>query len=244
MKRHTAYTGNITTPPAICAAILMEIRIIGSNLPCICVAIVAAFAFFARISGDLINLSCVCFEVIFPFFTTIAIGEWGKIRADANYDIIASQGKSLFYWVLTRYLAVWSMCSLSAVCGMAAVFFIRREIAMGELLCIYFPTAFLLSSLAVLTGLVYHQEHMATLVCGLVWLVSLMLRSLLRLPGMACVYLFIRFAGGYDDIWLVNKGIVSLISLGLWSLIYWICKKYPRRSLSDILTRLSFLPKI
>lgn len=227
MKRHTTYSGNVTTPPAICGAILMEIRIIGSNLPCICAAIVAAFALFAMISGNLINLSCAGFEVIFPFFAAIAIGEWGKIRADANYDIIASQGKSLFHWVLARYLTVWGMCSLSAICGMAAVFFIRREMAMAELLCVYFPTAFLLSSLAVLTGLVYSQEHMATLVCGLVWLTFLMLRSLLRLPGMACVYLFIRFAGGYDDLWLVNKGIVSLMGLGLWGPIYWICKKYP-----------------
>lgn len=221
MKRHTTYSGNVTTPSAICGAILMEIRIIGSNLPCICAAIVAALALFALISGDLINLSCVGFEVIFPFFTAIAIGEWGKIRADANYDIIASQSRSLFHWVLTRFLAIWGMCSLSAIWGMAAVFFIRREMAMAELLCIYFPTAFLLSSLAVLTGLVYNQEHIATLVCGLVWLTSLMLRSLLRFPGMACVYLFIRFAGGYDDTWLLNKGILSFIGLGLWGLIYW-----------------------
>lgn len=208
----------------ICSEILMETKIIGGNLPCICVAIIAAFVFFALISGDLINLSYAGFEVIFPLFTAIAIGEWGKIRADANYDVIAAQGKSLFRWVLMRYLTVWNICSLSALGGMAAVFFIRREMTVGELICIYFPTAFLLSSLAVLTGLVHVREHTATLVCGLVWLVSLMLRSLLRFPRLAYFYLFIRFAEVDDGIWLTNKGVLCLIGLGLWGLIYWTCR--------------------
>lgn len=211
--------------PAIYREILMEMQIIGSNLPLLSVAILAAFTFFALISGELINLSSVGFEVVFPFFTTIAVGEWGKTRADANYDVIAAQGKSLFRWVLMRYLAAWSICGSSALCGMAAVFFIRKEMTMGELICIYFPTAFLLSSLAVLTGLVYVREHMASLVCSLVWLASLMLRSLLRFPVLAYFYLFIRFAGVDDSIWLVNKGVLCLMGVGLWGLIYWICRK-------------------
>lgn len=209
----------------ICSEILMEIQIIGSNLPLFSVALIAVFIFISLISGELINLSCMGFEIVFPFFTTITVGEWSKTRSDANYDVIAAQGKSLFRWVLIRYLTVWSICSLSALGGMAAVILIRREMAMGELICIYFPTAFLLSSLAVLTGLVYIREHMATLVCGLVWLISLMLRSLLQFPGLAYFYPFIRFAGADDGIWLVNKEVLCLIGLGLWGLIYWVCKK-------------------
>lgn len=208
----------------ICNEILMEMQIIGSNLPLFSVAVIAVFTFISLISGELINLSCVGFEVVFPFFTAIAVGEWGKTRSDANYDVIAAQGKSLFRWILMRYLTVWGICSLSALGGMAAVFFIRREMAMGELIFIYFPTAFLLSSLATLTGLVYVREHTATLVCGLVWLVSLMLRSLLQFPGLAYLYPFIRFAGVDDGIWLVNKGVLCLMGLGLWGLIYWTCR--------------------
>ena len=204
--------------------ILMEMQIIGSNLPLLSAAVIAVFTFISLISGELINLSCVEFEVVFPFFTAIAVGEWGKTRSDANYDVIAAQSKSLFRWVLMRYLTVWGICSLSALGGMAAVFFIRREMAMGELICIYFPTAFLLSSLAVLTGLVYVREHTAALVCGLVWLVSLMLRSLLQFPGLAYFYPFIRFAGVDDGIWLVTKGVLCLMGLGLWGLIYWTCR--------------------
>lgn len=205
--------------------ILMEMQIIGSNLPLFSGALVAVFTFISLISGELINLSCMGFEVIFPFFTAIAVGEWGKTRSDANYDVIAAQGKSLFRWILMRYLTVWGICSLSALGGMAAVFFIRREMTVGELICIYFPTAFLLSSLAVLTGLVYIRDHMATLVCGLVWLVSLMLRGLLRFPKLYYFYPFIRFAGVDESIWLTNKGVLCLIGLGLWGLIYWVCKK-------------------
>ena len=225
MRQQSNYSDNMVTRSAICREILMEMQIIGSNLPLLSGAILAAFSFFALISGELINLSSVGFEVVFPFFTTIAVGEWGKTRADANYDVIAAQGKSLFRWVLMRYLAVWSICSLSALGGMAAVFFIRKEMAMGELICIYFPTTFLLSSLAALTGLVYVREHMASLVCALVWLTSLMLRSLLRFPVLSYFYLFIRFAGVDGSIWMVNKGVLCIIGVGLWGLTYWICKK-------------------
>lgn len=206
--------------------ILMEIQIIGVNLPIFSAAITAAFTFFILTGGDLVDLSCVGYEVVFPFFTAIAVGEWGKTRSDANYDVIAAQGKSLFCWVLIRYLAIWSICGSSALCGMGAVSFIRKEMAVGKLICLYFPTAFLLSSLAALTGLVYVREHIAALVCSLVWLTSLMLPSLLlRFPGLAYFYLFIRFAGVDDDIWLTNKGILCLMGMGLWGLIYWICKK-------------------
>lgn len=212
--------------------ILMEIQIIGSNLPLFSAAVIVAFIFISLISGERINLSSVGFEVVFPFFTAIAVGEWGKTRSDANYDVIAAQGKSLFRWILMRYLTVWGICGLSALGGMAAVFFIRKEMTVGELICIYFPTALLLSSLAVLTGLVYIREHTATLVCGLVWLVSLMLRSLLRFPRLAYFYPFIRFAGVDDSIWLINKGVLCLISLGLWWLIYWTCRRSNAKPIS------------
>lgn len=202
----------------------MELQVMGNNLPLFSGAVIAVFIFLALTSGELINFSCVCFEVVFPFFTAIAVGEWGRTRSDVNYDVIAAQSRSLFHWVLMRCLAVWSICSLFAVGGLTAVFFIRREMTIAELFCIYFPTAFLFSSLAVLAGLLHVREHVAALVSGLVWLVFLMLSSLLRLPGMVCLYPFIRFAGVDDTIWLVNKGIQCLIGLVLWGAIYWICR--------------------
>lgn len=201
----------------------LELRIIGYNLPLLAAAMTIALCFFALLFGELIDLSCLGFEIIFPFFSAIAVGEWGRTRADANYDVIAAQSKSLFRWILGRYLTVWSVCGPAALLGMAAVSVIRAEMSVGELVLTCLPTALLLSSLAALTGLLCPQEHMAALVCGLVWLASLMLRGLLRFPGVACFYLFLRFAGVRDDLWMTNKAILCLMGLALWCLIYKIC---------------------
>lgn len=201
-----------------------EIIITGSNLYIISVAFVAALILFAMFAGDLLDVSSLGFEVIFPFYTAIAIGEWGKAKADDNYDVIAAQSKSVFQWVTVRYIAIMGTVSLFAVAGLIAVSFIRNEKTIWELLLTYFPTALCLSSLSLFIGVSYSQDHMATLVCGVVWLVGLMASSLLRLPIVEYIYPFIRFAGDQSNTWLVNKAILCAISLLLWCVIYRICK--------------------
>lgn len=202
-----------------------ELKITGNNLYLISIVFAAALIFLAVTAGNLLDLSSLGFEVIFPFFAAIAIGEWGKTRADDNYDIIASQSKSLFKWVASRYFAIWGIVSLIAVVAMVAVFLIRREMTLGELLLTYLPTSFFLSSLSAYIGLHYSQEHVATLICGIVWLVVLLIRSLLQIPGVEYFYLFIRFAGDINGIWLVNKAILSFAGLAVWFAIYITCKK-------------------
>ena len=165
------------------------------------------------------------FEVVYPFFAAIVVGEWGKTRSDGNFDLIAAQCESLFPWVLRRYTAAFGGASLFAVLSMAGASIARYELPLGELLAMYFPPAFFLSSLCALLGFLCKQEHIATLVCGVVWLVLLFTRSLLRFPGLEYIYLFIRFAGDQNNIWLWNKGIVSLAGLLLWGGIYWACKR-------------------
>lgn len=201
-----------------------EIRIAGVDLYLISAALVAALVFFAVFAGDLVNLSSLTFEVILPFFTAIAIGEWGKTKADDNYDVIAAQSSSVFPWVMSRYIAIMGTVSLFALVGAIAVSFIRNEMAVWELLLTYFPTALSLSSLSLFIGVRHAQEHVATLVCGVVWLVGLMARSVLQLPLVKYIYPFIRFTGDPDNIWLVNKAMLCVISLLLWCMIYWICK--------------------
>ena len=137
------------------------------------------------------NLSCIGFEVVFPIFAAIAIGEWGKTRADDNYDVIAVQSRSMFNWVLMRYIVIFGLTSMFAILDMIAVFLIRKEMPLGELAFTYFPTAFCLTSFGALIGLLYSREHIATLACGIVWLVELMVRGLLRIPGVEYFYLFI-----------------------------------------------------
>ena len=203
----------------------MEIKILGSSPWILSAALSAVCLLAALCFGELIDFGCLASEVLFPFFTAIAVGEWGKTRADANYEVIAAQCGSLFAWVVKRWLAVWCLLCLFIIPNLAVCWFIRRESPLWELFILYFPTAFLLSTLAALAGLLRTEEHTASLACGLVWLGSLMLRSLLRIPGVAFFYLFTRFADVPGHIWLYSKGVLCILGLCLWLLIWKICKR-------------------
>lgn len=202
-----------------------EIKIIGINYFIIASAFISALIVLSAIAGELLDFFPVSFEVIFPFFVTIAVGEWGKTRADSNFDIIAAQSSSLFHWVLLRYIITFGISSVFAVCCMVFSSALRYELPLWELLIIYCPPAFLLSSLCALFGIYYAGEHIATLTCGIVWLIVLLTRSLLRISGIEYIYLFIRFADGQNPVWLWNKCIVTVIGLFLWGIIYLKCMR-------------------
>lgn len=201
-----------------------ELKLIGRSLWMMCALLLAGLLFVALFGGDLLHLSSIGFEVIFPLFTAMAVGEWGKTRADDNFEIIAAQGRSLFWWVVTRFLAVWAAAGLSAAGGMAAVCLIREEMPFWESLLIYAPVAFCLSSLSAFVGCCIPQEHAASCVCGVVWLAELLLRGLLRVPGVEYFYLFIRYAGDQNGIWPVNKAVLMVVGIVCWGSIYRICK--------------------
>ena len=207
------------------ARIESEVKIFGINFFIVSATFTIAMIVLSTIAGDLLDFYPVSFEVVFPFFVTIVVGEWGKTRADSNFDIIAAQSKSLFNWVLLRYIIAFAISSLFAVFSMAGSSVMRYEMPIWELIIIYFPTTFFLTSLCALLGIMCSQEHIATLVCGVIWLVILLTRSLLRFPGVEYIYLFIRFAGDQNNIWLWNKGIITLAGLFLWCAIYWKCKR-------------------
>ena len=193
-----------------------ELKIAGSNLYLISAVFVVVFIFLAWYGGDLLNLSILGFEVIFPFFTAIAVGEWGRTRADENYDVIAAQSKSLFGWVITRYTAIMGTICVFAVVALTAVTLIRGEMPIWEVF---------LSSISAFVGVCHSQDHIATLVCGVFWLISLMVRSLLRFPGIQYIYLFIRFAEDQNGIWITNKAILCFFGLLLWGMTFLKCKK-------------------
>ncbi len=229
MKRMAGRTAERTaeqTAGKIAVRMAGEIKICGINFFLVSAAFTAALILFAAIAGELLDFYPVSFEVLFPFYAAIAAGEWGKTRADSNFDIIAAQSKSLFQWVLLRFATVFGIVSLFAVFGMAASSAMRYELPLAELLVMYFPPAFFLSSLCALSGILCRQEHAAAAVCGLVWLITLLTRSLLRHPGFAFIYLFIRFAGDPNQIWLWNKGIVTAAGLFLWVLLYRKCRRF------------------
>lgn len=202
-----------------------EIKIIGINFFIISVAFTSALIVLSVIAGELLNFYPVSFEVMFPFFVTIAVGEWGKTRADSNFDMIAAQSNSLFHWVLLRYVITFGISSLFAIFCMMLSSAFRYELPLWELLIIYLPPAFFLSSLCALFGIYYTGEHIATLACGIVWLIVLLVRSLLRISGVEYIYLFIRYADEQNPVWLWNKIIIAAIGLFLWGVIYLKCKK-------------------
>ncbi|MDD2959644.1 MAG: hypothetical protein PHR92_14175 [Lachnospiraceae bacterium] len=202
-----------------------EFKIVGINLILVSAAVVALFTLLAVFGGDLLHLSSLGFEVIFPFFAAIAVGEWGKTRADSNYDVISAQSKSLFSWVFFRFFIVFATVSLFALISMVIVHAVRNEMPLWEIMCIYFPPAFLLASLSALFNICYKQEHISTLICGVIWLLTMITKGLLRFPLAAYLYLFVRYAGIQNGVWFVNKVVLMVISLFLWGIIYIICRR-------------------
>ena len=202
-----------------------EIKITGINFFIFSAAFTASLVILAAAAGELLNFYPVSFEVIFPFFVTVTVGEWGKTRADCNFDIVAAQSGSLFQWVLLRYVITFGISSGFAVLGMALSSVFRYELPLWELIFIYGPPAFFLSSLCALFGICCTREHVAVLACGVVWLIVLLLRSLLRISGVAYFYLFIRYADELNPVWLWNKGIVAATGLSFWGIIYLRCMR-------------------
>jgi len=194
-----------------------ELRILGINPILILASIVIVFTIIALFAGEMLNLSLIGFEVIFPFITAMSIGEWGKIKADDNYDVIAAQGKSLISWVLYRSVTIFVTVTLFAILCMAIVFHIRSELPLWEMFFIYISPALMLSTLAVLCNLVFAQEHVSTLVCGIIWLLAMLSKSMLRFPMVEYIYPFIRYAGYQNRIWIINKTVIIGFCAVIWT---------------------------
>ena len=68
------------------ARIESEVKIFGINFFIVSAAFTVAIIVLSIIAGNLLDFYPVSFEVVFPFFVTIVVGEWGKTRADSNFD--------------------------------------------------------------------------------------------------------------------------------------------------------------
>lgn len=121
--------------------------------------------------------------------------------------------------------------TLFAILCMVIVFHIRYEIPLLEMILIYISPAFMLSTLTVLCNLIFTHEHVSTLVCGIIWLLAILSKSMLRFPVVEYIYPFIRYAGDQNRIWLTNKTIIIAICAVIWTgicLAY--CKKKSLKS--------------
>ena len=202
-----------------------EIKILGINPLWISALLVGAFLIVCGTCGSNINWGYLGFEVLFPFYAAIVIGEWCKTRTDPMFEVISAQGKSLFGWIVRRFVLLFGVVFIFAFAGIIGVVIIKGENSIPDLLFTFLPTAFFLSSASVFISLLGNVPHIPTMAVGVLWLFSIMCMSLLRFTPVQYFYLFIRYAGIVGPLWIVNKIILLSIGIILWFGIAFFCKK-------------------
>lgn len=203
----------------------LETKIMGINPFWISALLTAAFLIVCATGGDNVNWGYLGFEVLFPFYMAVAVGEWCRIRADQIFDVISAQGKSLFLWMVRRFLVLFVTVTVFAVIGMLGTVIITKTASIGELLMTFLPTAFFLSSVCIFLSVLSSIPHIPTMAVGVIWLFSIMSMSLLRLRPIQYLYLFIRFAGIDSSIWILNKLVLLVAGIVLWICVFLACQK-------------------
>lgn len=203
----------------------LETKIMGINPFWISALLTAAFLIVCATGGDNVNWGYLGFEVLFPFYMAVAVGEWCRIRADQIFDVISAQGKSLFLWIVRRFLVLFVTVTVFAVIGMFGTVIITKTASIGELLMTFLPTAFFLSSACIFLSVLSSIPHIPTMAVGVIWLFSIMSMSLLRFRPIQYLYLFIRFAGVDSSIWILNKLVLLVAGIVLWICVFLVCQK-------------------
>lgn len=203
----------------------LETKIMGINPFWISALLTAAFLIVCATGGDNVNWGYLGFEVLFPFYMAVAVGEWCRIRADQIFDVISAQGKSLFLWIVRRFLVLFVTVTVFAVIGMLGTVIITKTASIGELLLTFLPTAFFLSSVCIFLSVLSSIPHIPTMAVGVIWLFSIMSMSLLRFRPIQYLYLFIRFAGVDSSTWILNKLVLFVAGLILWLCVFIVCQK-------------------
>lgn len=203
----------------------LEAKIMGINPFWISALLTAAFLIVCSTGGDNVNWGYLGFEVLFPFYMAVAVGEWCRIRADQIFEVISAQGKSLFLWIVRRFLILFVTVTAFAVIGMLGTVVITKAASIGELLLTFLPTAFFLSSVCIFLSVLSSIPHIPTMAVGVIWLFSIMSMSLLRFRPIQYLYLFIRFAGVGSSTWILNKLVLLVTGLILWLCVFIVCQK-------------------
>ncbi|MBU9728601.1 hypothetical protein [Diplocloster modestus] len=201
-----------------------ECKIVGINPVWITGLLTGVFLAVCSGGGDNIHWGYVGFEIIFPFYTAIIVGKWCRVRTDLMFETIAAQAESLFTWIVRRYILLLAGILVFSIAGIEGVSALKPGMDVMDLLLTYMTTAFFLSSLCVAVSICTSTPHMAVMVTGIVWLFSLMAVSMIRYKTVSYFYLFIRYAGGDDPIWRVNKTILVVLGLCLWGISYTACR--------------------
>lgn len=202
-----------------------ELKIIGVNPIWITALLTGAFWAVCATGGDNVHWGYLGFELIFPFYLSVVVGEWCKTRTDPMFEVIAAQGKSLFHWIVRRFLLLFGLVSIFALVGMVGVMFLKANMSFGDLVIAFFPTAFFLTSLCVLLSVITRGQHIATMIMGVLWLFSIMSMSLLRFKVIQYFYPFARYAEIQEPVWVINKGVLLAVGVVSWICTYVIIKK-------------------
>ena len=202
-----------------------ERKIVGNNILWITLLVSAGFIFACVTGGNLVHWTYLGFEVLMPFYVAIMVCEYVKTLCDPLMDVIIVHAKSMFFWVARRFIVVFGITGVLCIACMVALRITVLEFSLGELLIVYLSTAFFFSSLGVFGSFLSRQSHASTALCGTVWIFCLLVQSLVRLPAVAYIYPFIRFADTGNPIWLMNKAVIFFLGIGMWLWVYHICRK-------------------
>lgn len=202
-----------------------ELKIIGINPVWISALLTGAFLVVCATDGENVEWGYLGFEAIYPFYMSFVIGEWCQTRTDPMFEAISAQGKSIFRWVLRRFVFLFCMASIFAGIGIAGVILLKGNAAAVDLLLTFLPTAFFLASISAFISVLVNAQHIPAMTSGVIWLFSIMTMSLLRFAPVQYFYLFARYAGINGFLWIVNKGVLFFIGFALWLAIYAVCQK-------------------
>lgn len=202
----------------------LESKIVGKNLVLITTFIFALFHLISYTGGTLVNWGFLGYEVYLPFFTVIMISENLYTRTDPIADILESEAKSIFIIILRRFFYIYSTITAIGILSIIIFTIYTPESRLFSLLAIYISNTLFLSSITVLFSLFSNKEKFSLIITGSIWILSLLLKNLVRYKIFALFYMFICFSGLPGPIWIYNKFIYFSLSIVLWLVIYVLCK--------------------
>lgn len=207
------------------SAMIIEGKKCCANITLITTAALMAFTILCITGGDLVILPILGFEVFFPFLIAILVCEWVSTLSDPMIDVIVVQSKSLFKWVTGRFLVVTGISGVLCINCMLGLRLWVMNFSLLEMLFIFIATTFFFTSIGIFSSFLSKQPHVPAAACGIIWLLTLMGKSMIRFPVVAYLYPLLRFVDADTKIWFHNKLILIVISICLWLLIYLLCRK-------------------
>jgi len=207
------------------SVMMIESKKCGASITWISTAVLIAFVIICAMGGDLVSWPLLGFEVIFPFLTAILVCEWVQTLSDPMIDVIIVNSRSLFRWVAGRFLVVVGISGALCIICMLGLRLCMLDFSLAETFFVFMVTTFFFASIGVFSSFLSRQPHVPAAVCGVIWLLTLMAKSMIRFPVVAYLYPLLKFADPDTEKWLVNKMVLLAISICLWLLIYLVCRK-------------------